>query len=238
MPKQREAKPLLKENQTHKRRERAQELRSSRRQGVLAKRRKLDPATQQAGGGQEAGGGSSSHEWSKERLAAAVQGVQQRGKSAAALAKLLPHLTDLRKLLSLEDNPVEEVVEKAGLAPRLIELLGASNDEIQIEATWYVANNKGSPVIFNICLFWLHHRGKYEGWERTFFVVVCCYRCCNRKLHVIPCAVIRTQTVQQLMSSRLKYRLFRVVRSTIQTVFRLNRITVQHSTDNTVIVQL
>lgn len=53
------------------------------------------------------------------------------------MAQILPHLMELRKLLSLEYSPVEEVVERAGLAPRLIDLLGAQNDEIQIEATWY-----------------------------------------------------------------------------------------------------
>lgn len=120
----RNAKPLILENQTQKRREQAQELRSSRRQGVLlAKRRKSDPRASKEE--------PQAHEWSEEQLAAAIKGVRQ-----SSLAKVLPYLTDLRKLLSLEDNPVEEVVEKAGLAPRLIELLSSPNDQIQIEAAW------------------------------------------------------------------------------------------------------
>lgn len=133
MPKKRERrdpKPLLLENQTHKRRDRAQELRSARRQGILAKRRKCDAHS--AGGVVNSAGGLQQDPWSGERLAAAIQGVKD-----SPVAQILPHLTELRKLLSLEYSPVEEVVERAGLAPRLIDLLGAPNDEIQIEATWY-----------------------------------------------------------------------------------------------------
>lgn len=126
MPKhsiKRDSKPLLLENQTQKRREQAQELRSNRRKGVLwAKRRKSDPQTSTEG---------HAHQWSQEQLNTVVQGVRQ-----SSLDNILPYLTDLRKLLSLEDNPVEEVVEKAALAPRLIELLEAPNDEIQIETCW------------------------------------------------------------------------------------------------------
>ena len=54
------------------------------------------------------------------------------------MAEVLPYLVELRKLLSLEDPPVEEVVEGAGLAPRLMELLSTANDEIQMETTWSV----------------------------------------------------------------------------------------------------
>lgn len=134
------AKPLLQENQTQKRRERAQELRSSRRHGALLAKRKKQESSSTATvvkdpvGGTGAGKEAMPHndEWSTERLEAAVQGVRD-----SPMDKVLPYLTDLRKLLSLEDSPVEEVVEKAGLAPRLIQLLGASaNDEVQIEATW------------------------------------------------------------------------------------------------------
>lgn len=136
----RAAKPLLQENQTQKRRERAQELRSTRRQGVLlAKRRKPDPSA--SGGASSPAGaaaavgvtGIDKQEWSQVQLEAVVKGVRD-----SSLGKVLPYLADLRKLLSLEDAPVEEVVEGAGLAPRLIQLLGAgaTNDEIQIQATW------------------------------------------------------------------------------------------------------
>lgn len=54
------------------------------------------------------------------------------------MSQILPFLVDLRKMLSLEDPPVEEVVEGEGLAPRLVELLRTPNDEIQIEAAWCV----------------------------------------------------------------------------------------------------
>lgn len=133
MPKKRERrnpKPLLLENQTHKRRDRAQELRSARRQGILAKRRKCDSLS--AGAVANSEGGLQQDPWSGERLDAAIQGVKD-----SSLADVLPHLTELRKLLSLENSPVEEVVETAGLAPRLFDLLAAPNDEIQIEVTWY-----------------------------------------------------------------------------------------------------
>lgn len=127
MPKKREVKPVLLGNQTSKRRDRAQELRSARRQGVLAKRRKLDEHT-------PASGDIPPESWSEEQLSSTIQGVQD-----PSIAKVLPHLVRLRKLLSLECPPVEEVVDR-GLAPRLIQLLGTQNDEIQIEATWYIYN--------------------------------------------------------------------------------------------------
>ncbi len=145
-PKNRDSKPLLLENQTHKRRDRAQELRSARRQGVLAKRRKFDSAaggqqgsTSAAAGAGAAASGQQQHQepWSAEKLAAAIQGVRERGVS-----EVLPHLVELRKLLSLEDPPVEEVVEGGRLAPRLIELLSTPNDEIQLETTWSVPCRK------------------------------------------------------------------------------------------------
>lgn len=76
--------------------------------------------------------GIEQQEWSQEQLDAAVKGVRESN-----LGAVLSFLTDLRKLLSLEDAPVEEVVVNAGLAPRLIQLLGVgANDEIQIEAAW------------------------------------------------------------------------------------------------------
>ncbi|CAM9499167.1 unnamed protein product, partial [Hapterophycus canaliculatus] len=138
-PKNRDSKPLLLENQTHKRRDRAQELRSARRQGVLAKRRKFDSgvATAAACG---AGAGASSQQqqqepWSRETLTAAIQGVRER-----PVSQILPYLVELRKVLSLEDPPVEEVVAGGGLAPRLIELLSAPNDQIQLETTWCLTN--------------------------------------------------------------------------------------------------
>lgn len=127
MPKKREAKPLLLQNQTHKRRDRAQELRSTRRQGVLAKRRKLDASQAPIAAGEN----QQPESWSEEQLARAVQGVK-----ASRIGDILPFLVDLRKLLSLEYPPVEEVVEREGLAPKLIQLLLTPNDEIQIEATW------------------------------------------------------------------------------------------------------
>lgn len=144
-PKNRDSKPLLLENQTHKRRDRAQELRSARRQGVLAKRRKFDSAAGQQGstsavaGAGAAASGQQQHQepWSAEKLAAAIQGVRER-----AVSEVLPYLVELRKLLSLEDPPVEEVVEGGGLAPRLIELLSTPNDEIQLETTWSVPCRK------------------------------------------------------------------------------------------------
>lgn len=118
----RDAKPLLTGNQTQKRREQTQELRSIRRQGILlAKRRKSGSASAE----------DLSPQWSEEQLQTVLVDIQQ-----SPLPKILPHLTDLRKLLSLEHGPVEEVVEKARLGPRLIELLTAPNDEIQIEAAW------------------------------------------------------------------------------------------------------
>lgn len=126
MPKKREAKPLLLKNQTQKRRDRAQELRSARRQGVLAKRRKLDVA-------QTPGEAEQPESWSREQLASTIQGVR-----VSPMPQILPFLVDLRKMLSLEDPPVEEVVEGEGLAPRLVELLRTPNDEIQIEAAWCV----------------------------------------------------------------------------------------------------
>ena len=142
-PKNRDSKPLLLENQTQKRRDRAQELRSARRQGVLAKRRKFDAPTATTAavhGSTWAGAGGVQQQqqqeeepWSREKLAAAIQGVRER-----PVAEVLPYLVELRKLLSLEDPPVEEVVEGAGLAPRLMELLSTANDEIQMETTWSV----------------------------------------------------------------------------------------------------
>lgn len=144
-PKNRDSKPLLLENQTQKRRDRAQELRSARRQGVLAKRRKFDspPSVATAGPGPVSAGAGGvcfqqqqqrqpkEEPWSREKLAAAIQGVRER-----PVSEVLPYLVELRKLLSLEDPPVEEVVEGAGLAPRLMELLSTANDEIQMETTW------------------------------------------------------------------------------------------------------
>lgn len=127
MPKKREAKPLLLQNQTQKRRDRAQELRSAKRQGVLAKRRKSDVA-------QAPGAAEQPQSWSREQLAIAIQGVRD-----SPMPHILPFLVDLRKMLSLEDPPVEEVVEVEGLAPRLVELLGTPNDEIQIETAWCVS---------------------------------------------------------------------------------------------------
>ncbi|CAM9535486.1 unnamed protein product [Ascophyllum nodosum] len=127
MPKKREAKPVLLGNQTHKRRDRAQELRSARRQGVLAKRRKLDEHPR-------AGGDRLPESWSEEELSSAIQAVRD-----SCTSQILPHLVRLRKLLSLEYPPVEEVVDR-GLAPRLIQLLGTQNDEIQIEVTWCITN--------------------------------------------------------------------------------------------------
>lgn len=145
-PKNRDSKPLLLENQTQKRRDRAQELRSARRQGVLAKRRKFDaPSSVTTGvqGSTSAGAGGAwfqqqqrqqeEEPWSGEKLAAAIQGVRER-----PVSEVLPYLVELRKLLSLENPPVEEVVEGAGLAPRLMELLSTANDEIQMETTWSV----------------------------------------------------------------------------------------------------
>lgn len=136
-PKNRVSKPLLLENQTSKRRDRAQELRSARRQGVLAKRRKFDSTTAAAIPAGASGDASSKLEhqepWSRETLAEAIRGVRER-----PVSQILPYLVELRKLLSLEDPPVEEVVEGGGLAPRLIELLSAPNDEIQMETTWSV----------------------------------------------------------------------------------------------------
>lgn len=132
-PKNRDSKPLLLENQTHKRRDRAQELRSARRQGVLAKRRKFDSAVATAAA---SGAGTAGHQldhepWSREQLAATIQGVRER-----PVSQILPYLVELRKVLSLEDPPVEEVVAGGGLAPRLIELLSTPNDQIQLETTW------------------------------------------------------------------------------------------------------
>ena len=144
-PKNRDSKPLLLENQTQKRRDRAQELRSARRQGVLAKRRKFDAprATTTAAAGLAGASGAFPHHnhqqqqeeepWSREKLVAAIQGVRER-----PVSEVLPYLVELRKLLSLEDPPVEEVVEGARLAPRLMELLSTANDEIQMETTWSV----------------------------------------------------------------------------------------------------
>lgn len=126
MPKKREAKPLFLKNQTQKRQDRAQELRSARRQGVLAKRRKLDVA-------QTPGEAEQAESWSLEQLATVIQGVR-----VSPMSQILPFLVDLRKMLSLEDPPVEQVVEGGGLAPRLVELLRTPNDEIQIEAAWCV----------------------------------------------------------------------------------------------------
>lgn len=126
MPKKREVKPLLLENQTHKRRDRAQELRSARRQGVLAKRRKFDA------GRSAVAGVAHAQLWTEEQVTRVVRGIQ--GSSAT---DVLPHLVELRKLLSLEEPPMEEVVEREGLAPKLLELLAAPNDEIQIETTWW-----------------------------------------------------------------------------------------------------
>eukprot|EP00752_Nemacystus_decipiens_P004524 g4131.t1 len=150
-PKNRDSKPLLLENQTQKRRDRAQELRSARRQGVLAKRRKFDAPTATtaaaADGSTSAGAGGAFFQqqqqqqeqeqepWSREKLAVAIQGVRER-----PVAEVLSYLVELRKLLSLEDPPVEEVVEGAGLAPRLMELLSTANDEIQMETTWCLTN--------------------------------------------------------------------------------------------------
>lgn len=140
-PKNRESKPLLLENQTHKRRDRAQELRSARRQGVLAKRRKFDSSTaaaaaahQSASASAAAAGVEQQEElWSRERLESAIRGARER-----PVSQVLPFLVELRKLLSLEDPPVEEVVEGGGLAPRLIELLSTPHDEVQLETTWSV----------------------------------------------------------------------------------------------------
>ncbi|CAM9099094.1 unnamed protein product [Pylaiella littoralis] len=139
-PKSRVSKPLFLENQTDKRRDRAQELRSARRQGVLAKRRKFAYATPTpTATPPAAGGGASSNQrhepWSRETLSEAIRGVKER-----PISQVLPYLVELRKLLSLEDPPVEEVVEEGGLAPRLIELLSAPNDEIQTETTWCMTN--------------------------------------------------------------------------------------------------
>ncbi|CAM9559994.1 unnamed protein product [Ectocarpus sp. 6 AP-2014] len=147
-PKNRESKPLLLENQTHKRRDRAQELRSARRQGVLAKRRKFDSSTAAAAAAAHqsttaatgvAGGASAQGQqeepWSRERLESAIRGVRER-----PVSQVLPFLVELRKLLSLEDPPVEEVVERGGLAPRLIELLSTPHDEVQLETTWCLTN--------------------------------------------------------------------------------------------------
>lgn len=139
-PKVRVSKPLFLENQTDKRRDRAQELRSARRQGVLAKRRKFTsstPTTAAAATPAVGGGGASSKQhqepWSRETLSESIRGVKER-----PVSQVLPYLVELRKLLSLEDPPVEEVVEGGGLAPRLMELLSAPNDEIQTETTWSV----------------------------------------------------------------------------------------------------
>lgn len=142
MPKKREAKPLLLKNQTQKRRDRAQELRSARRQGVLAKRRKLDVA-------QTPGEAEQPESWSREQLASTIQGVR-----VSPMPQILPFLVDLRKMLSLEDPPVEEVVEGEGLAPRLVELLRTPNDEIQIEAAW---------CLTNIASSWSRHTEKILG---------------------------------------------------------------------------
>ncbi|CAM9401466.1 unnamed protein product [Scytosiphon promiscuus] len=137
-PKNRESKPLLLENQTHKRRDRAQELRSARRQGVLAKRRKFDSAaatTAAAGAAGAAAHQQHQEPWSREQLAAAIQGVRE-----CPVPQIVPYLVQLRKVLSLEDPPVEEVVGSGGLASRLIELLSVPNDQIQLETTWCLTN--------------------------------------------------------------------------------------------------
>lgn len=126
MRKRREAKPLLLENQTHKRRDRAQELRSAKRQGVLAKRRKYDL-------GEASAASLQGESWPGHQLEMVIHGVRE-----SHISQVLSPLVELRKLLSLEDPPVEEVVERAGLGPKLIELLGSRNDEVQIEASWCV----------------------------------------------------------------------------------------------------
>lgn len=102
----------------------------------MAKRRKFDSAVATGAAG---GAGAAGHEqqeqepWSREQLAAAIQGVRER-----PVSQILPYLVELRKVLSLEDPPVEEVVAGGGLAPRLIELLSTPNDQIQLETTWSV----------------------------------------------------------------------------------------------------
>lgn len=158
-PKFRVSKPLFLENQTDKRRDRAQELRSARRQGVLAKRRKFALATSTTAAAAAAatpaaaaaaGGGASGKQhqeaWSREALSEAVRGVKE-----CPVSQVLPYLVELRKLLSLEDPPVEEVVEGAGLSPRLIELLSAPNDEIQTETTWSVLQSSCAGCVVAIC---------------------------------------------------------------------------------------
>ncbi|CAM9844268.1 unnamed protein product, partial [Discosporangium mesarthrocarpum] len=117
-----EHKSLLRENQTQRRRERAQELRTIKREGVLAKRRKASDD------------GSEGQPWSNEELQAAVNGVKQSPPTT-----VLPYLVSLRKLLSLDDPPLQDVVE-AGVGNKLISLLSVPNDELQIEATWCLTN--------------------------------------------------------------------------------------------------
>ena len=109
---------------------------------MLAKRRKLDEHPR-------AGGDRLPESWSEEELSSAIQAVRD-----SCTSQILPHLVRLRKLLSLEYPPVEEVVDR-GLAPRLIQLLGTQNDEIQIEVTWYVPclHMVGSSKLFGLVHF-------------------------------------------------------------------------------------
>lgn len=130
---------LLLENQTEKRSERAHELRSSKREGLLAKRRR---STDTFDTGDQSDDGSeavTAPTWTEAELKKTLGGLR------GPVAGVLPHLEHLGTLLASEDPPIQQVVE-VGAVPRLLSLLEHPDDRHKILAARCIANIASGDV--------------------------------------------------------------------------------------------
>eukprot|EP01105_Mastigella_eilhardi_P026315 TRINITY_DN7522_c0_g1_i1.p1 TRINITY_DN7522_c0_g1~~TRINITY_DN7522_c0_g1_i1.p1 ORF type:complete len:561 (-),score=197.03 TRINITY_DN7522_c0_g1_i1:55-1737(-) len=130
------------ENMHRKREEFSVSIRKNKREESLAKRRNIGAVLQQIKK-DESSAAAQIDDDEEEEEGPIFSDLNEMARAAMGTEKklYLPAVTQIRKLLSMEQNPPIEAVVATGVLPRLVELLNAvDTPKLQFEAAWAVTN--------------------------------------------------------------------------------------------------